>query len=158
MMPLFKQDADPDVDELERMAEQRCMKENFEFTSLRRRVFREIALRGGAIGAYDIASYISTEGRRVNAASVYRALDFLVESGLVRRIKSSRAFALADLTAQPKRDETSISFVCRKSGTVREIQSPLVAMILQEAGKSVGFKDLSTLIEVEGVFAPAELG
>jgi Fur family zinc uptake transcriptional regulator len=156
MMRLSKQVSSSDIDELERMAEQRCIGENFEFTSLRRRVFREVALRGGAIGAYDIASYISNEGRRVNVASVYRALDFLVESGLVRRIKSSRAFALADLKAQPKRDATSISFICRETGVVKEIQSSLVAMVLAEAANSVCFKDLSTLIEVEGVFAPAD--
>src|SRR5689334_36942 len=78
MMRLSNQDANVDIDGLERLAAQRCATENTEFTSLRRRVFREVALHGGAIGAYEITSQISMGERRVNAASVYRALDFLV--------------------------------------------------------------------------------
>lgn len=156
MMHLSDKNSRSDIDKLESIAAQRCLKENVEFTSLRRRVFREIASHGGTIGAYDIASHISTAERRINVASVYRALDFLVEAGFVRRIKTSRTFALADLETPPKKDAMSISFFCRNSGVVKEIQSPLITAVLKDAAKSVGFNNLSALIEVEGVFSPKD--
>ena len=44
------------------------------------------------MGAYDIAERLSGPERRVAAVSVYRALDFLTENGLVHRIASRNAF------------------------------------------------------------------
>jgi Fur family zinc uptake transcriptional regulator len=47
--------------------------------------------------AYDIAERLSVPGRRVAAVSVYRALDFLTENGLVHRIARGGIEAALDV-------------------------------------------------------------
>ncbi|MEE1656930.1 transcriptional repressor [Microvirga sp. CF3062] len=147
-----------EIDELQRIAERRCLDKNANFTPMRRRVFCEVAANDRSIGAYDLTDLISTPLARVNVATVYKALDFLVEMGLVTKVKSNRAYALANLRLKPKKGAATITFVCRKTGVVKEVQSPLLSAVLRQEAENAGFTGISNAIEVEGMIRASHAG
>ena len=74
-------------------AESLCTKSGVRLTDLRRRVLELVWQSHKPLGAYDILAVLSEQdGRRAAPPTVYRALDFLLENGLVHRIASLNAF------------------------------------------------------------------
>ena len=74
-------------------AEALCAKQGTRLTTLRKRVLELVWASHKPLGAYDILGVLSEEdGRRAAPPTVYRALDFLLENGLVHRIASLNAF------------------------------------------------------------------
>ena len=62
-------------------------------TPLRRLVFEEIAGSHDAVGAYDVLDRLARKtGERMAPVSVYRAIDALLEAGVVHRLESRNAF------------------------------------------------------------------
>ena len=74
-------------------AEAICARQGLRLTALRKRVLELVWASHKPLGAYDILGVLSDEdGRRAAPPTVYRALDFLLENGLVHRIASLNAF------------------------------------------------------------------
>ena len=70
-----------------------CARQGVRLTALRRRVLELVWQSHKPLGAYDILGTLSEEdGRRAAPPTVYRALDFLMENGLIHRIASLNAF------------------------------------------------------------------
>lgn len=64
-----------------------CTQKGLRLTALRRRVLELVWQSHKPLGAYDILGVLSEQdGRRAAPPTVYRALDFLLENGLVHRI------------------------------------------------------------------------
>ena len=74
------------------------------------------------LGAYDLAELLGPKGRRLAPITVYRALDFLMEQGLVHRLASQNAYiacpehprrqggrGLPDLRAVRRRGRTGLA-------------------------------------------------
>ncbi|GJD75883.1 Zinc uptake regulation protein [Methylobacterium goesingense] len=100
------------------------------------------------MGAYDIAEALSEPGRRVAAVSVYRALDFLTEHGLVHRIASRNAFVSC---GHSHTDGAGLVFlICRNCGTIDETTAPEVEDQLGRTLAKAGFRPISRILEVEG--------
>jgi len=73
-------------------AEAACARRGERLTPLRRRVL-ELVWRGHRpVGAYDLLALLQGERGRMAPQTVYRALDFLCEQGLVHRLDSLQAF------------------------------------------------------------------
>ena len=82
-------------------------------------------------------------------STVYRALDFLREQGLVHKIERLNAFipcAEAD-----HRHHAAQFLICRTCGRVVEMQDPDVASVLARAAKDAGFSISNATIEAEGL-------
>jgi Fur family zinc uptake transcriptional regulator len=62
------------------------------FTELRQTVLEVIVENGAYIGAYGILRQITLNGRTMSPVSVYRALDSLLDAGVVRKLKSKNAY------------------------------------------------------------------
>jgi Fur family zinc uptake transcriptional regulator len=74
-----------------------CAQKGLRLTALRRRVLELVWQSHKPLGAYDILAVLSEQdGRRAAPPTVYRALDFLLENGLVHRISSLNAFVGCD--------------------------------------------------------------
>ena len=71
-----------------------CAKRGARLTPIRRRVLELIWASHKPSGAYDILEALSQEsrGKRIAPPTVYRALDFLLEQGLIHRLESLNAF------------------------------------------------------------------
>jgi Fur family transcriptional regulator, zinc uptake regulator len=72
-------------------AEQICLEQGQRFTTIRRKVFELIWQQHKPIGAYQILEDLQQESRTA-PPTVYRALDFLLNLGLIHRIASLNAF------------------------------------------------------------------
>jgi Fur family transcriptional regulator, zinc uptake regulator len=129
-------------------AEALCRARGLQFTPLRREVLEAVAGADRPQGAYDVAEGLSRPGRRVAPVSVYRALDFLMEQGLVHRIASRNAFIPCAHEHGP--GEGVVFLICRTCGGIDETASPEVEQGLGRTLERAGFRPAHRILEVEG--------
>lgn len=120
-------------------------------TPLRRRVLEEVAASHHAIGAYEILERLARkEESRLAPISVYRALDALLEMGVVHRLESRNAF-FACHTAHDKNGNRQIVLACERCATVAEVAAPVAFDAIDGAAKTAGFRTSRALVEVVGL-------
>lgn len=118
-------------------------------TPLRLSVLTEIAGSHAAIGAYDLLERLARRGgRRLAPISVYRALDSLVEAGLVHRLESRNAYFACHTSHTGERRQ--IVLCCETCGTVVELTGNDVFERVAAAAAAHGFTPTRTMIEVGG--------
>ena len=69
-----------------------CEQRGLNLTPIRRRVLEIVWRSHEPIGAYQILAELAKERDKAAPPTVYRALDFLIDAGLVHRIESLNAF------------------------------------------------------------------
>ena len=101
------------------------------------------------IGAYEMIDLLAgSAGRRPAPTQVYRALDFLVEQGLVHRLASRNAYLACGHGHGAS--EPVAFLICDGCGHVDEATSPaLSADVAAVAGKR-GFAPRAQIIEIAG--------
>lgn len=131
-------------------AETACERQGLRLTDLRRQVL-ELVWEGHApVKAYDLLDRLSKLQGKVAPPTVYRALDFLMEAGLVHRVASENAFVGCSDPNRPHRAEL---LLCQRCGSVVEVRnSPVWDAIATDAAQ-VGFTPKEESIEVRGVCA-----
>ncbi len=87
-------------------------------------------------------------GKRPAPISVYRALDFLVDNGLVHRLASRNAF-LACGHGHDARDPV-VFLICDQCGGVDEATSSPLKKALATVGANASFQARAHVIEVAG--------
>ena len=117
------------------------------FTPMRRRVLETLVAAQGPVTAYDLADRLSTE-RRIAPVQVYRALEFLIEAGVVHRLATRSAFLAC--AHEHVRGETTVFLVCGQCGTVAEVASPAVGRSLKGAAAASDFEAHHPVVEIEG--------
>jgi Fur family zinc uptake transcriptional regulator len=130
-------------------AEALCRARGERLTPIRREVLEELAAHHRPLGAYDIIDRLSAHAKRLAPITVYRALDFLVDNGLVHRIESQNAY-LACIHKHDAR-ETVVFLICERCGAVGEAASRSVAESLTTAAKAAGFTPRAPVIEITGI-------
>ena len=94
-------------------------------TPLRRRVLEEVAASHHAVGAYEILERLSRKERtRMAPISVYRALEALLEMGVVHRLESRNAY-FACHAPHGKHAARQIVLACERCATVAEVAALL---------------------------------
>ena len=102
-----------------------CRARGARLTPIRRRVLEALHGSDKPLGAYDLVEMLGSQGRRMAPITVYRALDFLIEQGLVHRLASRNAYIASSNVSG---DRTTTAFlICEGCGDVNEIASPDVA-------------------------------
>src|ERR1700743_2766530 len=132
-------------------AERVCAKRSQKFTPIRRHVLEALLSSHRPLGAYEVIEALAKGMPRPAPITVYRALDFLMENGLVHRIESRNAF----LACAHDHDETAmVAFlICERCGSVGEIPAAPVAQSLNAAARSTGFAPKLSVVEITGVCA-----
>lgn len=130
-------------------AEALCASRRERLTSIRRQVL-EIVWRGHhPVGAYDILAAMQVAaGRKVAPPTVYRALEFLQQQGLVHRIESLNAFVGCQ---DPGRPHAVQFMICRTCRTAVEIHDPRIADALSAAAEAAGFTAQDRVVELSGL-------
>lgn len=133
------------------VAEQVCAARGAQFTPLRRRVL-EIVWNGHApVGAYAILEVLTNErsdGRGGAAPpTVYRALDFLLEHGLIHRIERLNAYVGC---AHPERDHVGQFLICRGCGVSVELSDQDVTQAIRARATQRGFRIEAQTVELLG--------
>lgn len=123
---------------------------NLNLTPGRQAVLDMLCEAGKPLGAYDmIDRLVDDNGRRPAPISVYRALDYLVENGLVHRLASRNAFLACG--HRHKGAEPTVFLICERCGKVDESPSPSIGEGLLALSKARGFKPSAQMIEVSGL-------
>lgn len=100
------------------------------------------------VRAYDILDRLRDERSNAAPPTVYRALDFLLEQGLVHRIESLNAYVGC---AVSHRGHCAQFLICRDCGRVAELDDDAIAHDIQDAAARVGFTVERQTIEVTGL-------
>lgn len=131
-------------------AEDLCRREGTKLTPGRRRVLEILAEEGRPLGAYDLIEKIATTtGKHPAPISIYRALDFLLENGLVHRLASRNAFLAC---AHGHRHEEPVVFlICETCGSVTEATSKALHREIAALGAKSGFTPHSQVLELTGL-------
>lgn len=129
-------------------AEAHCAATGAKLTPVRRRVLELIWQSHKPAGAYDLLAQLGSDGQKAAPPTVYRALDFLVEQGLVHRVESLNAFIGCTEPGHAVQQEI---FICRQCGTAIEINDPELGARIQQDARALGFQVERQTIEVVGV-------
>jgi Fur family zinc uptake transcriptional regulator len=136
------------VEEALARAEAVCAERNERFTALRRIVLELVWSQHKPIKAYDLLAQLAEHHERPAPPTVYRALDFLREAGLVHKIQSLNAYVGC---GQPERAHQGQFLICEGCGTIAELEDENVTSRIDQNAKKVGFKISSGTIEVNGL-------
>ena len=132
-------------------AEAICAARKERLTPIRRRVLEALLASHQPLGAYELIDRLAKRGARPAPITIYRALDFLREQGLVHRIESRNAF-IACVHNHASADPV-VFLICEKCGTVGEAASAAVADTIKTASRAAGFTPKTPVIEITGICA-----
>lgn len=130
-------------------AEARISASDGRLTPLRRRVLELVCESHSPVGAYDLLARLGGE-RNARAAppTIYRALDFLMEHGLIHRINSLNAYVAC---FGPHRPHDACLFICERCRTVEESDAIALRRALEREAADTGFSVRRQTIEITGV-------
>jgi Fur family zinc uptake transcriptional regulator len=129
-------------------AEAVCLQSEQRFTKIRRLVFEMIWQSHRPIGAYELLPAIKNAGFNSAPPTVYRALDFLQEQGLVHRISSLNAFIGC---SHPGHQCSSCFLICDKCQLAVELESPKLADAISDITLEMGFVAQREHLEIVGM-------
>ena len=131
-------------------AEELCTARAQRLTPMRRHVLEALLASHRPLGAYEIIERLADPGRPA-PITVYRALDFLRDNGLVHRIESRNAFVAC--VHNHADNDIVVFFLCECCGAVGEAPGGAVAETLKASSRAVGFAPKSPVIEIAGICA-----
>lgn len=101
------------------------------------------------LSAYDILDRLRGDGLRA-PLQVYRALDKLIDYGLIHRLESLNAFVAC---AHPDcHDKGMAAFaICETCGSVTEFDDAVVESRLGAWARDNGFRSMKTTLEIRGL-------
>ena len=129
-----------------RVAEGLCVERGVRLTSLRRRVLELVWESHRPIGAYAVLEALTKE-QRAAPPTVYRALDFLQEHGLVHRIESLNAYVGCIRAGAPHAGQF---FICGKCKESAEGSDERVVEAVNRAASGAGFRVEQQTVEMFG--------
>lgn len=126
-----------------------CARKNKRFTPIRESVLSLIWQGHRPLGAYDIIDQLSdSRGKRVLPPTVYRALEFLLDCGLIHRIASLNAFIGCPF---PGSAHSNVFLLCRSCGKAAECSMESINNAINVTAERAGFAIESQAIEVSGL-------
>ena len=130
-------------------AEALCAARAQRLTPMRRQVLEALLASHKPLGAYEIIERLARKNGRPAPITVYRALDFLRDNGLVHRIESRNAFVAC--VHNHAGDDLVVFLICERCGAVGEAPGGAVAEALKASSRAAGFSPKSPLIEIAGI-------
>jgi Fur family transcriptional regulator, zinc uptake regulator len=131
-------------------AEKLCATKDLRFTPLRRRVLELVWSSHKPVGAYALLDSLRTEDLGSAPPTVYRALDFLIENGLIHRIERMNAFIGC---SHPGETHRGFFLICGQCGNAEELESAAVADTIAATANRRGFTARDMTLEVTGTCA-----
>ena len=131
-----------------RQAENLCAERQQRFTELRRVVLELVCRADQPVGAYQLLDELRERGRSAAPPTVYRALDFLLQQGLVHRLASNNTYLAC---AHPQRPHASLFLVCRRCGRTQEVHTEGVIDAVKTRADEFGFSVEHASVEVGGL-------
>jgi Fur family zinc uptake transcriptional regulator len=131
-------------------AEKLCATKGLRFTPLRRRVLELVWSGHKPVGAYALLDSLRDEDLGSAPPTIYRALDFLIEHGLIHRIERMNAFIGC---SHPGEAHRGFFLICGECGNAEELESATVADTIAASASRRGFAARDMTLEVTGTCA-----
>jgi Fur family zinc uptake transcriptional regulator len=131
-------------------ADAACSASGRRLTPLRRRVLELVWGSHTPVKAYDLLATLGRERHQAAPPTVYRALDFLQQAGLVHRIASMNAFVGC---GEPGGGHAGQFLICARCGTVAELVEPALSRTIAASAARLGFEVSRETVEIEGTCA-----
>lgn len=119
-------------------------------TEPRRRVFEMLVSAGRPLKAYELVERFHPDGRAAKPPTVYRALEFLEELGLLHRIASTSSYVAC--SGQEEGPHAAAFLICDGCGATRECAAP-DSSERAEAAATNGYTIERVSIEMHGACA-----
>ena len=118
-------------------AAEHCLKNGANLTDLRRQVLDLVLAHDGVVKAYQILSDLQQTRGSAAPPTVYRALEFLVEQGILHRVEALNGYVVCRHLdcAHP-----SVILTCRDCGKVDEMAADEGFMTLRQLCAGHGFE------------------
>jgi len=127
--------ADPVGDQLS-IAESLCAQRGRRLTPIRRKVLELLLRHGRSLKAYELLDAMRAVHPGAAPPTVYRALDFLMDEGLIHRLDAVNAWTACHDAAGAPHD---LLVVCTGCGAVAEVSDPAMSRQLAERVARTGF-------------------
>ena len=139
------------IDDALGRAEVVCAERGAKMTPLRRRVLELVWDSHAPIGAYAIMELLrAADDRAAAPPTVYRALEFLLDQGLVHKIESLNAFVGCD---RPEERHVSQFLICSSCKAAVELTDPAILKAVEGSAQKSGFSFKRLTIEAQGLCA-----
>ena len=129
-------------------AEQLCEAKGLRFTPSRRRVLELVCQYSEPVGAYALLDDLKSDGVSAAPPTVYRALDFLLDNGLIHRLATNNTYLAC---AHPQEQHEGVFLVCSSCGITREVHTRGVMSAIKRSAKEYNFKVTHASVEVTGI-------
>ena len=125
-----------------------CDQKGARFTPLREKVYQIMLEKKQPMGAYELLDNLKETESSAKPATVYRALDFLLDFGLIHKLESTNSF----VACHHYGCNHPVQFlICDSCGDVTEIQSEGIEDTLNAQAKTYGFLVSKQTIEAHGL-------
>ncbi len=128
-----------------------CTARGARLTPQRRRVLEILCRSERPLGAYQVLEQL---GAKAAPPTVYRALEFLLDQGLIHKLETLHAYIGC---AHPDHPHASQFLICADCGQVTELADPKVDGSLRSMARHTGFKPHRPVVEVIGTCADCAL-
>jgi Fur family zinc uptake transcriptional regulator len=135
------------IEEALASAESLCRRRKQRFTAIRRRVLELVWLRHKPVGAYEVLEILQKDGRTA-PPTVYRALDFLQQMGLVHRIASLNSYVGC---ARPGDPHDGQFLICESCKSLAELDVPAITSAIEKSAEEAGFEARRHTVEIMGL-------
>lgn len=113
-------------------------------------MFEEIASTQASVGAYEVLDRLAKKGTRLAPISVYRALDALLEAGVVHRLESKNAYFACGRLNHPSNGRRPMFLSCETCGHVLETDGEEIFAAIDGAARAAKFEPRVKFVEVSG--------
>ena len=134
-------------------AEHLCVERGVQLTPVRHKVLELIWESHKAVKAYELLDRLKPAQQAAKPATIYRALDFLIEQGLIHRVESLNAFVGCRCSGH---QHEQLLLICKHCEEVEERSAKEVMLALSQEIKEAGFTVHSKAIEVHGICAKCQ--
>lgn len=129
-----------------------CAARGLRLTEPRAQVLGIVVEAGSPLTAYQVLDELGKLVKNPKPPTVYRALDFLQEAGLVHRIESLNSYVACHGDHAHGHDQHSNQFlICDDCGHVQEIELPQMDKTIGEKAGTSGFKTSHWSAEIHGI-------
>lgn len=131
-------------------AEHLCVERGVQLTPIRHKVLELIWESHKAVKAYELLDRLKPLQQAAKPATIYRALDFLIEQGLIHRVESLNAFVGCRCSGH---QHEQLLLICKHCLEVEERSAKEVMLALSQEINLAGFIVHSKAMEIHGICA-----
>lgn len=117
-------------------------------TPIRQSVFEILQNEPSPIGAYDILDLLKKSKDNAVPMTVYRALDYLIETNLIHKVENLNAYMVC---GHPNHNHICQLIICENCGKTIESCDAELGKLVKSKAEAAGFKITRATLEISAI-------